>query len=132
MATMSACGQYETDLTDEQWDVLQSLLPEQKWYPGSPGRPPCARRRVVNGILYVNKTGCQWRMLPQDFGHWNTVYGYFQRWRQAGVWSRVMTEIRQYERRCQGRLAELSAGAIDGSVANFLPVNFWVMGLDKT
>jgi putative transposase len=68
---------------------------------------------VVNGLLYVNKTGCQWRMLPKDFGPWETVYGYFRRWRRAGVWERVMTELRQSERRCQGRLAEPSAGAID-------------------
>jgi transposase len=68
---------------------------------------------VVNGILYVNKTGCQWRILPKDFGPWETVYGYFRRWRRAGVWERVMTELRQSERRCQGHLAEPSAGAID-------------------
>ena len=110
---MSACCQYETDLTDEQWEVLQPLLPVRQWRPGGPGRPPCDRRRVLNGILYVNKTGCQWRMLPKDFGPWETVYGYFRRWRRAGVWERVMTELRQVERRCQGRLAAPSAGAID-------------------
>jgi len=64
-------------------------------------------------MLYVNKTGCQWRMLPKDFGPWETVYGYFRRWRRAGVWERVMTELRHLERRCQGRFAEPSAGAID-------------------
>ena len=110
---MSACCQYETDLTDEQWEVLSPLLPAQQWRPGGPGRPPCDRQRVINGILYVNKTGCQWRMLPKDFGHWETVYGYFRRWRREGVWQRVMTALRQVERRCQGRLAEPSAGAID-------------------
>jgi putative transposase len=68
---------------------------------------------VINDIWDVNKTGCQWRMLPKDFGHWETVYGYFRRWRRAGVWERVMTEVRQVERRCQGRLAEPSAGARD-------------------
>ena len=68
---------------------------------------------MVNGILYVNKTGCQWRMLPKEFGLWETIYGYFRRWRRAGVWERVMTELRQGERRCQGRLSEPSAGAID-------------------
>ena len=110
---MSACCQYETDLTDEPWEVLHPLLPVRQWHPGGPGRPPCDRRRVINGLLYVNKTGCQWRMLPKDFGPWETVYGYCRRWRRAGVWERVMTELRQIERRCQGRLAEPSAGAID-------------------
>jgi putative transposase len=52
-------------------------------------------------------------MLPKDFGHWETVYGAFRRWRREGVWQRVMTELRQVERRCQGRLAEPSAGTID-------------------
>src|SRR5438132_13999876 len=52
-------------------------------------------------------------MLPKDFGPWETVYGSFRRWRRAGVWERVMTELRQVERRCQGRLGEPSAGAID-------------------
>ena len=80
---------------------------------GAVDAPRVPLRRVVNGILYVNKTGCQWRMLPKDFGPWETVYGYFRRWRRAGVWERVMTELRQVERRCQGRLAEPSAGAID-------------------
>ena len=110
---MSACWQYETDLTDEQWEVLHPLLPAQQWRPGGPGRPPGDRRRVINGILYVTKTGCQWRMLAKDFGHWETVYGYVRRWRRAGVWGHVMTELRQVERRCQGRLTEPSAGAVD-------------------
>ena len=60
------------------------------------------------------------RLVPDDqeeitpgFGHWETVYGYFRRWRRKGVWEQVMTELRQIERRCQGRLAQPSAGAID-------------------
>jgi transposase len=63
--------------------------------------------------LYVTKTGGQWRLLPKEFGPWETVDGYFRRWRRAGVWERVMTEFRPIERRCQGRLAEPSAGAMD-------------------
>jgi putative transposase len=110
---MRAACQYETDVTDAQWEILHPLLPKPRWTPGNRGRPPRPLRRVVNGILYVNKTGCQWRMLPKDFGPWETVYGYFRRWRRAGVWERVMTELRHLERRCQGRLAEPSAGAID-------------------
>ena len=91
---MSAACQYATDVTDAQWEVLHPLLPKPTWTLGSRGRPPCPLRRVVNGILYVNKTGCQWRMLPKDFGPWETVYG-------------------SCRRRCQGRLAEPSAGALD-------------------
>ena len=110
---MSAACQYETDVTDAQWDILSPLLPAHTWTPGRRGRPPRPLRQVVNGLLYVNKTGCQWRLLPKAFGPWETVYGSFRRWRRAGVWERGMTELRQVERRCQGRLAEPSAGAID-------------------
>jgi putative transposase len=70
-------------------------------------------RRVINGIFYVNKTGCQWRMLPKEFGPWETVYGYFCRWRRAGVWARVMDTLRQWERQSQGRLPEPSACCAD-------------------
>jgi putative transposase len=70
---MSAACQYETDVTDAPWEVLYPLLPKPTWTPGSRGRPPRPLRWVVNGILSVNKTGCQWRMLPKDFGPWETV-----------------------------------------------------------
>ena len=110
---MRAACQYETDVTDAQWDILYPLLPTPTWTPGSRGRPPRPLRQVVNGLLYVNKTGGQGRLLPKEFGPWETVYGSFRRWRRAGVWERVMRELRQRERRCQGRLAEPSAGAID-------------------
>ena len=110
---MSAACQSETDGTDAQWDILPPLLPKATWPPGDRGRPPRPLRRVVNGILYVHKTGCQGRMQPKDFGPWETGYDYVRRWRRAGVWERGRTELRQVERRCQGRLAEPSAGTID-------------------
>src|ERR671914_260411 len=109
----SATNHYATDLSDEQWAILEPLLPEQKWHPGGPGRPPGDVRQVINAIFYVNKTGCQWRMLPKDFDPWNTVYGYFWRWHREGLWSRMMEQLRQAERRRQGRQPEPSAGSID-------------------
>jgi transposase len=55
-------------VTDEQWDGLQSLLPERAWRPGGRGRPPsCDVRYIINGMMFLNKTGCQWRMIPQEF-----------------------------------------------------------------
>jgi putative transposase len=104
---------YPTDLSDEPWALLQPMLPERPWRSCGPGRPPCDVRRVLNGILYLNKTGCQWRLVPKDFGHWSTIYGYFKRWRQDGVWARVMETLRQWERRDLGRKPEPSAGSID-------------------
>jgi transposase len=110
---MSTGCNYPTDVSDAQWDVLQLLLPTPKWRPGGPGRKPLELRRVINGIFYVNKTGCHWRMMPTDFGNGHTIYGYFRRWRQAGVWGRVMDTLRQWERQGQGRLPEPSAGCAD-------------------
>jgi putative transposase len=110
---MSADHHYPTDLTDEQWALLQIILPQPAWRPGGPGRPPSDLRLVLNGIWYLNKTGCQWRMVPREFGHWSTIYGYFKRWRRDGVWAGVMATLRQWERRCLGRNPEPSAGSID-------------------
>jgi putative transposase len=110
---MSPVGYYPTDVTDGQWEFLTPLLPQPKWRPGGPGRPPSDLRRVLNGIFYVTKTGCQWRMLPRDFGHWNTIYGYFRAWRRTGLWARLLEQLRQRERRRQGRQPEPSAGSID-------------------
>ena len=76
---MSTAGHYPTDVSNAQWEVLQLLLPAPKWRPGGPGRKPMDLRRVINGIFYVNKTGCQWRMLPTDIGNAHTIYGYFRR-----------------------------------------------------
>src|SRR5262245_21417309 len=110
---MSTTRYYSTDLTEAQWILLLPLLPVRKWRPGGPGRPPCDLRGVSNGILYLLKTGCQWRMLPGEFGKWNTLYSYFTRWRRAGVWARLMEALRQLERRRQGRQPEPSAGSSD-------------------
>lgn len=110
---MSTEQQYPTDLSDAQWQWIEPLLPAQQWQPGGRGRPPVDRRRVINGIFYLKKTGCQWRMLPKDFGHWSTVYGYFKRWRRNGVWADLMKQLRRMERVRQGRNPEPSAGSID-------------------
>jgi len=110
---MSTTRYYPTDLTEEQWELLVSLLPGRRWRPGGPGRPPYDLRRVINGILYLIKTGCQWRMLPREFGKWNTIYGYFKRWRREGVWPCLMEALRQLERRRLGRQPEPSAGRVD-------------------
>ncbi len=111
---MSADYHYPTDLSDEQWELLRYLLPQRAWQAGGRGRPPiCDVRGIVNGILYLNKTGCQWRMIPPTFGNWSTIYGYFKKWRRDGVWAHLMEKLRQMERRDQGRYSEPSAGSID-------------------
>jgi putative transposase len=110
---MSTACDYPTDASEAQWEVLHLLLPKSKWRPGGPGRKPLDRRSVINGIFYVHKTGCQWRMMPKEFGNGHTIYEYFRRWRREGVWARVMDTLRQWERQSQGRLPEPSAGCVD-------------------
>jgi putative transposase len=70
-------------------------------------------RRVTDGIFYVNKTGCQWRMLPTHMGNAHTIYGYFRRWRREGIWARIMDTLRQWERQSHGRLPDPSACCAD-------------------
>ncbi len=106
-------GQYATDVTDVQWQQIEPLLPAPRWRPNGPGRPPRDRRPIVNGLLYLNKTGCPWALLPACFGPWKTVYDYFRRWSRHGVWPRVLERLTQQERRRNGRPATPSAGCID-------------------
>jgi putative transposase len=104
---------YPTDLTDGQWALIQPLLPESKSGPGKSGRPTVDQRMVINAILYVVKIGCQWRMLAQGFGAWQTIYRYFNTWSRATVWQGIMEELNMMERRRQGRHPEPTAGCID-------------------
>ena len=82
---------YATDLTDEQWAILEPLVPPEK--PGGRHRET-DMREVVNAILYVNRTGCQWDLLPHDLLPKSTVYDYFARWRDDGTWQRMLDALR--------------------------------------
>ena len=120
---MNTQRQYPTNLIETQWQLLLTLLPKPKWRFGCRGRPPvCVRtrtgrpvnlRQVFNGILYLTKTGCQWRMLPRAFGCWQTVYGYFNRWSKQGIFQKIQQALHRRERRSQGRKPTASAGSID-------------------
>jgi len=104
---------YLTNLTDSQFKLIAKYLPRAKSGPGKKGRPASDLRMVINGILYANKTGCQWRMLPGDFGHQNTVYGYFNRWSKDKTWKKIMNILRKKERKRRGRKENPSAGSAD-------------------
>jgi putative transposase len=97
---------YPSDLTDAEWTILASLLPPPKRL-GRPARVD--RREVVNAILYVLRTGCQWRYLPEGFPNWNTVYWYFLRWQDDGTWERITDSLRRRLRLQLGRNPEPSA-----------------------
>jgi len=105
-----ATGTYPSDMTEEQWRVLEPLLPVAK--PG--GRPRAVDlRAVVNGVLYVLRSGCAWRMLPHDFPPWPTVYYYFWSWRRDGTWERLQQALCAQVRVQAGREASPSAAIID-------------------
>nr|WP_233616323.1 IS5 family transposase [Actinomadura harenae] len=107
---MSRQPRYPSDLTDEQWALVEPLLPPA----GAGGRPEKrARRDVVDAVLYVVRTGCAWRQLPADFPPWQTVYWYFVRWEKQRVTLRMLDALRQQVRRLDGRDAEPTAGIID-------------------
>ena len=86
---------YSTDVTDDPWDILGSLIPPAKLG----GRPrEVNMREVLNTLFYQNRTGCQWDMLPHDLLPKSTVYDYFARWRDDGTWQRLVDALRQQVR----------------------------------
>lgn len=101
---------YPSDVTDEQWDLLEPLIPaicqDAAYWVHS-------RREIVDAILYVLRSGCPWRLLPQEFPAWQTVYHYFRRWRREGIWDQILATLRMQMRTRQGREPEPSAGSID-------------------
>lgn len=102
-------SQYPSDVTEEQWEVLQPLLPAPK----PVGRPPLDRRRVVNAILYLTRTGCQWRQLPSDFPKWSSVYTVYRRWRISGLWQQIHDRLREQVRESVGKQATPSVAIVD-------------------
>ena len=100
---------YASDVTDEQWAVIEPLIPVYKW-----GRPRVLNMRdVLNAIFYVLKTGCQWELLPKEYPNYNSVYYYFAGWSDEGVWEQINTVLREQVRVEAGRKAQPSAASID-------------------
>ena len=79
-------------LTDDQWERLRSLLPPQRQ---RRGRPSNDHRPIVNGMLWLDRTGAPWRDLPREYGPWQTVATRFYRWRRAGIWDQVLAELQR-------------------------------------
>ena len=100
---------YDSDLTDEQWDIVEPMLPPPK----RRGRPRADLREVVNGIMYAARSGCTWRMLPHDLPPWPTVHKHFKRWGRDGTLERIHDALRSKVRESEGRDASPSAAIID-------------------
>lgn len=102
---------YPSDLTDAQWAVVAPHIPAAK----SGGRPRTTDvRAVLDAIIYLLRTGCQWRQLPYDFPPWPTVYGYFRDWRMAGVWILLHRALYPLARMAAGRKPEPTLVIMDG------------------
>jgi len=105
---------YPTDVTDEEWDQIKSLVPAPKSGKGRRGRPTTLdRRSLVNAIFYEVRSGCAWRRLPSDFGPWETVYGYFRLWTQDWTWRFIHDSLRDCLRKTEGRKVAPTAAIID-------------------
>jgi len=105
----SSPPRYPSDLTDEQWALIEPLVAVKPG--GRPAKHP--RRRIVEAILYVNRTGCSWRQVPHDFPPWDTVYWYFRRWAEDGTTDRIHDALRDAVRDAEGRDPMASAGIVD-------------------
>jgi putative transposase len=101
---------YPSDLTDEQWSIIEPMIP-----PAEPGGRPreVDMREVFNGILYLNRSGCSWRMLPREFPPWGTTHYYYRRFRIDGSWELIHDRLRERVRRKAGRKPTPSAAVID-------------------
>jgi transposase len=101
---------YASDLTDAEWTLIEPYMPAVKPL----GRPrETDLRAVLDGILYIARTGCQWRLLPKDFPPFTTVQGYFYDWRDNGLFEQINFELLLQAREAAGREASPSAGVID-------------------
>jgi putative transposase len=91
---------YPSDLSDAGWDILKPLLPKLEGF----GHPvEVDFREILNGIFYVQRTGCQWEMMPHDLPPCSTVYSYFKKWQRKGVWQQMHDQTRQQLRTTLGR-----------------------------
>jgi putative transposase len=103
---------YPSDLTDAQWAIVEPLIPAPRTSRG--GRPrELDMHEVLNTLLYLNRSGCQWEMLPHDLLPKSSVYDYFAQWRDDGTWTKILTALRERVRREAGREPTPSAACID-------------------
>lgn len=101
---------YPTDLTNEQWELVEPFVRACHCGPQEVVHP---RREIVNAILYIKRTGAQWRYMPHDLPDWRSVYGYFTRWKKDGTWKKLNDELRRKVRKLEGREEEPTAGILD-------------------
>jgi putative transposase len=126
----TARQRYDSDLTNGQWNLIADLIPTTKSNYTKGGRPPkYERREILDAVLYVARTGCQWRLIPHDFPDWQTVYQYFVRWHNENIFETINTRLRTDVRIHAGRCGEPTAGIIDSQSVKIV-ANIGYAGFD--
>ncbi|MEZ6061272.1 MAG: IS5 family transposase, partial [Planctomycetaceae bacterium] len=103
------CTEYPSSVSDEQWRLISKLFPGENHL----GRPRTDRRLIMDAILYWNRTGCQWRYLPREFGPWQTVYRVYRTWVKDGTWVHMHDRLREKVRRQAAKKPTPTAAIID-------------------
>jgi putative transposase len=96
-------------MTDAEWQIIRPLLPARSKI----GRPPADRRRIIDGVRYLLRSGCAWRLLPHEYGPWSTVYDLYRRWVKNGLWTRIHDTLRARVRATEGRKPGPTAAVMD-------------------
>lgn len=117
MSGMTTRRPYRTDLTDEQWLLIETVLTKWRAERRSIRPPVHDLREIVNAILYVNRTGVQWDLLPHDFPPGKTVFDYYTKWRKDGTDQQIHDLLRGMVRRAAGKEAEPTAAMVDSQSA---------------
>ena len=97
---------YPTSLTESQWQYMSKILNDKR-------KRTHSLREIWDALIYIVKTGCQWRMLPHDFPHWSAVYYYFKKWKNNGLFEEELDALNERERRLSKNKLEPSVGIID-------------------
>ena len=104
------------DVTNEQWEIISKILPESKSAPGKKGRPSQDKRQVLNGVIWICRTGAQWNELPDKYPPYQTCHRYFQKWVDVGVWDKVLWEVAR-DLKDRGKI-DITECFIDGTFAS--------------